>query len=111
MIDTVSAARRLASRGSGFKASNEAIASIAGGITAKLADALMAALCPHFESLSGEDATAILELYEATLSVAMTAEAVNVPEVHSFAEQRDPVHHHLMRWVEMKPLGHLLPVP
>ena len=67
-------------RGGGFKASKEVAAAIAGDIAAKLADVLMAALGPHFESLSSEDVNAIFELYEATTCVAMTAKAVNVPK-------------------------------
>ncbi len=63
MIDTASAAQRLVSRGGGFKASEEVATAIAGGVATKLADALMAALGPCFESLSGKDVTAIFELY------------------------------------------------
>jgi hypothetical protein len=77
-IDTVSAARRLALRGSGFRASKVVAAAITGGVAAKLAGTLMVALGSRFESLSGEDVTAILELYEAAPSAAMTAEAVKV---------------------------------
>ena len=88
-INTVSAARRLALRGGGFRASEEVAAAVAGGVAAKLADALMVALGSRFESLSGEDVTAILELYEAALSAAMTAEAVKVHEaMNSVAKQR-----------------------
>ena len=79
-IDTVSAAGRLVSRGSGFKTSDEVATAIASGIAAELADALMVALGPRFESLSSEDVTVIFELYEATPSVAATADAVEVPE-------------------------------
>jgi hypothetical protein len=71
MIDTVSAAQRLALKGSSFRASEEVAATVVGGITAKLADALMVALGPRFESLSGKDVTAIFELYKATPSAAM----------------------------------------
>ena len=75
-----STARRLASRGSGFKASNEVAAAIAGGVATKLTDALMAALGPRFESLSSKDVIAIFELYEATPSVLVMAKAVKMPE-------------------------------
>ena len=88
MIETVSAAQRLALKGSGFRASEEVTAAVAGGVAAELVDELMVALGPHFESLSDEDVTAILELYEATPSVATTAEAVMVHEAPaSVAEQ------------------------
>jgi len=87
-IDTVSAAQRLALRGSGFRASEEVAAAVAGGVAAKLAGALMVALGPRFESLSGKDITAILELYKATPSAAMTAETVKVHKApDSVAEQ------------------------
>ena len=53
-----------------------------------MVDAMMAALGPCFESLSGEDVTAIFELNKASPSVAMTAEAVKAPEApDSVAEQ------------------------
>ena len=55
MINTTSAARSLASRGSGSKTSDEVPAAIASGIAPELADSLMVALGPHFESLSSED--------------------------------------------------------
>ena len=88
MFDTVSAAKRLALRGSDFKASKEVATAIAGGVAAKLADVLMAALSPRFESLSGKDVTPIFELYENTPNVATMAEAVKVPEApESVAKQ------------------------
>jgi len=88
MIDTVSAARRLVSRGSGFKISDKGATAIAGSFAAKLTVVLMVALGPRFESLSDEDVTAIFELYDATPSVAVTGEAVKVPEApDSVAEQ------------------------
>jgi hypothetical protein len=88
MIDTISATRRLALRGSDFRASEEVAAAVAGGVAAELVDALMVALGSRFESLSGKDVTAILELYEAAPSAAMTAEAVKVHKVpDSVAEQ------------------------
>ena len=75
-------------RGSSFKSSGKVVTAIAGGVVAELADALMAALGSCFESLSGEDVTAIFELYEATPSVASMADAVEVPEaLDSVAEQ------------------------
>ena len=88
-INTISAARRLASRGSGFRASEEVAAAVTGGVAAELVDALMVALGSRFETLSGEDVTAIFELYEATSSAAMTAKTVKVPEApDSVAEQQ-----------------------
>jgi hypothetical protein len=49
----------------------------------------MVALGSCFESLSGKDVTTIFELYEATMSAAMTDEAVKVHEApDSVAEQR-----------------------
>ena len=87
-IDTFSNARRLASRGSCFKTSNEVATAIASGVVTKLADALMAALGPRFKSLSSEEVNAIFELYEATPSVVMTAKAVKVPKaLDSVAEK------------------------
>ena len=87
-IDTASAARRLVWRGSSFKASNEVTTAIAGGVPADLVDALMVALGPCFESLSSKDVNAILELYKATPSAAMTTEAVKVHNAQdSVAEQ------------------------
>jgi hypothetical protein len=86
-IDTVSAAQRLASRGSGFRASKEVAAAVAGGVAAELADALMVALGSRFESLSSEDVTAILKLYEATPAV-MTAKAVKVHEAPDSVAKR-----------------------
>ena len=60
-IDIVSAARRLASRGSGFRASEEVAAAVAGGVAAELADALMVALGPRLETLSSEDVIALFD--------------------------------------------------
>jgi hypothetical protein len=78
------------SRDRGFKTSDEVATAIASGIAAELAYVLMAALGPCFESLNSEDVTAIFELYEATLSVVVTAKAVKVPEVpDSVAKQRE----------------------
>jgi hypothetical protein len=89
-INTVSVAQRLALKGSSFKASEEATATVAGGIAAELADKLMVAVGPCFESFSGEDVTAILELCEATPSMATTAEAVMVHNAPtSVAKQRN----------------------
>ena len=79
-IDTVSATQMLAARGSSFNTSNEVATSIDGTVIAKLADALMVALGPPFESFSGKDVTAIFELYKATPCVAATTKAVKVPE-------------------------------
>ena len=88
MIDTVSTARRLALKGSGFRASKEVTAAVVGGVAAELVDELMVALGPCFESMSGEYVTAILELYEATPSAARMAEAVMVHKAPaSVAEQ------------------------
>lgn len=87
-INTVSAAQRLVSTGSGFTTSNEVTPTIAGGIAAKLAVALMASLVNCFESLSSKDVTTIFELYEATPCVAMMADAVKVPKaLDSVAKQ------------------------
>jgi len=75
-------------RGRGFRASKEVVVAIAVGIEAKLADALMEALGPHFKSLSSKDVNAICGLYKATLSVTMTVEFVKVPKtLGSVAEQ------------------------
>jgi len=87
-IDTVSATRRLALRGSGFRASEEVTTAVAGGVAAKLADALMVALGSRFESLSGEDVTAILELSEAAPSAATMAKAVKVHEAQDSVAER-----------------------
>ena len=90
MIDTVSTTGRLTSRVSGFKTSNEVAAAITGGVAVKLADVLVAALGPFFVFFSGEDVTAIFELYKATPSVATMANAVKVPEApDSVAEQQE----------------------
>jgi len=64
----------------------------------------MAAGGNRFESLSDKDVTTIFELYEATLSVAMMANAVEVPEApDSVAEQQGshPLSH--TKHMEMKP--------
>lgn len=65
MINTVSTAQRVAMWGSSFKISNEITTAIVGGVATKLVVVLMAALGPCFESLNGEDVTAIFKLYEA----------------------------------------------
>ena len=52
-VDTVSAAQRLALRGSGFGASDEVATKIAAGMASELADELMAALGSCFDTLSG----------------------------------------------------------
>ena len=48
----------------------------------------MVALGSRFESLSDEDVTAILELYEAAPSAAMTAEAVKVHKAPDSVDER-----------------------
>jgi hypothetical protein len=78
-------------KGSGFRASEEVTAAVTGGVAAKLADELMVALGSRFESRSGEDVSAILELFKATPSVMTTAEAVMVHKAPaSVAEQQNP---------------------
>jgi len=85
LVDTVSAARRLAARGSRFGTSDEVAVTVAGGVATELADELMAALGSRFNTLSGEDVTAIFDLYISTVSVAKTADADIVPEVLSLS--------------------------
>ena len=88
-IHTFSATRRLALRGSSFRASKEVATAVAGGISTEVVDALMVALGSHFESLSGKDVTAIFELYEAAPSAETTAKAVKVHEaLDTVAEQQ-----------------------
>jgi hypothetical protein len=84
-IDTVSATQRLAAKGSGFGTFDEVAVAVAGSVAAKLADELMAALGSRFDTLSGEDVTAILDLYVSTPSVVKPANANYVPESTRFS--------------------------
>ena len=78
--NTASTAKRLALKDSGFVTSDEVAAVIRGGVAAKLADAVMAALGSRFEQLAHED-VCTPDLYTAAPSaVATTTNAVMAPE-------------------------------
>ena len=108
-IDIVSATRGLVAQGSSFGTSNEITAAVAGGVVTELADELMAVLGSPFDTLSGEDVTAILDLYAHTPSVAKTAYAKDVPEAPSLFNGLKLCPTLLNRQLEMK--LPVLPVP
>ena len=63
LIDTASAANRLALKDTGFVTSNEVAAVIKGGVATKLADAVMAALRSLFKQLINKDVHTLVDLY------------------------------------------------
>ena len=67
-VDTASAAKRLALKGTQFATSDEVVAAIREGVATKLAEAVMAALGSCFERLSNEDVCTLAELYTAAPS-------------------------------------------
>lgn len=91
MINIVFTAHELVSRGGGFGNSEDVTTFITGDIAAELADVLLASLGNVYESLNSEDATAISDLNEAMLCVAVRSNAVMVPETPgSVAMQQEP---------------------
>ena len=80
-IDTASAAKRLALKGTGYATSDEVAVAIREGVAAELANAVMAALGSHFKRLSEEDVHILAKLYTAAPSATMTmADVAMEPE-------------------------------